>query len=246
MRLLCLDLSTKTGWSIIEDNAKLIEFGNIKKKIEGDETSSDYPNNYIKMAKDISFDVIQLIKKFHPDYIIIEETNKGKNRYSQKALEFIHFAVNDILYACPFKCPIVYLDTSEWRYLLNLSLNKDQRKTNKEIKLQRDNVRTLLERQFDQDHPQSYSLACAHKKKRDRNFAIKEYMKIRTEWVNEKLRSFRSKVDGKVVGKINMKTLSVEYVNNELGTKFKKKDNDITDSICLGLAYQKKLLNNNV
>jgi hypothetical protein len=40
-----------------------------------------------------------------------------------------------------------------------------------------------------------------------------------------------------VRGKVGWKHLSVRYVNEKYGTKFLMKDNDITDSICLALAY---------
>jgi hypothetical protein len=40
-----------------------------------------------------------------------------------------------------------------------------------------------------------------------------------------------------VKGKKTWKHLSVEFVNQKYNKQFKQKDNDITDSICLALAY---------
>jgi hypothetical protein len=40
-----------------------------------------------------------------------------------------------------------------------------------------------------------------------------------------------------VKGKVNWKHLSVRFVNEKYNTSFKMKDNDVADSICLGLAY---------
>ena len=242
MKLLCLDLSTKTGWSLIDDG-KLIKYGNVVHKIDGDEKDIYYPMNYISTAKMIAKDIVSIIMENTPDIIIIEETNKGKNRYSQKILEFIHYAVNTSFVHCPRKIIVKYLDTSEWRALLDLSLSKDQRGQNKEVYKQRNDVRKELETQFDNNNYQHLSLINSCIKKRKKNKELKEYVKIRKDWVTEKLRPFRSKLDGKMIGKINMKTLSVNYVNNHFNMKFKKKDNDITDSICLGLAFIKKVAN---
>lgn len=55
------------------------------------------------------------------------------------------------------------------------------------------------------------------------------------------MRSYRVKDShNKVVGKVDFKALSVELVNNHFNLSFKKKDNDIADSICLGLAFFSK------
>jgi Holliday junction resolvasome RuvABC endonuclease subunit len=239
LRLLCLDLSTNSGWALLVDE-KLSIYGNIRHKVEGDHESLNYPMNYIDMACAVAWDVYQLAIKHNPDFIIIEETNKGKNRYSQKQLEFIHFAVNARLNHENFKEVVKYIDTSEWRKLLGLSLDKEQRQSNNEVKRQRGEVKRELENQYDRDHTQVYSIACAHIKKLERRRAIKAYMLEREKWVKEKLRPFRSKIDGKVAGKIGVKNLSVDFVNEMFSLKLKKKDNDIADAICLGVAYQKK------
>jgi Holliday junction resolvasome RuvABC endonuclease subunit len=241
LRLLCLDLSTNAGWALIDDG-KLCKFGNIRHKVIGTEEDTSYPRNYLKMAQDISQECWQLAAETLPDFIIIEETNKGKNRYWQKQLEFIHYAVND-----KFKHSEVnrirYIDTSEWRKLLGLHLDKDQRTRNNEVQKQRVDLMKELIRQYDFDHQQESYLIANIKGKRDQKKAQKEYWDKRTEWVKEKLRPFRSKIDGKVAGKIGVKNLSVNYVNEFYNLKFKKKDNDIADAICLGLAYIKKCSN---
>jgi Holliday junction resolvasome RuvABC endonuclease subunit len=241
LRLLCLDLSTNAGWALIDDG-KLLKFGNIRHKVIGTEEDPSYPRNYLKMAQQISSECWTLAEQTLPDLIIIEETNKGKNRYWQKQLEFIHYAVND-----KFKHSEVnrirYIDTSEWRKLLGLHLDKDQRTTNNVIKSQRDEVRDNLIGLYNKDHEQEMNLILSIPKKMARNRAYKKYLADREVWVKEKLRPFRSKIDGKVAGKIGVKNLSVNYVNEFYHLKFKKKDNDIADAICLGLAYIKKCSN---
>lgn len=241
MKLLCLDLSTCSGWSVLIDG-NLSQFGTIKHKVVGDETSENYPMNFIEMSDGFAIDVHQLIDKYKPDVIVIEETNKGKNRFSQKQLEFIHYAVNDEIFNMSFKGKVHYLDTSEWRTLLGLSLDKDQRKMNTGLRKQRSDVADRLGHEYDMINGGElrHHITIVHAGKREQNRLQKEYNIKKEKWIASMLKPFRSKVEGKVVGKITMKTLSVEHVNTVFNTKFKKKDNDITDSICLGLAYQKK------
>lgn len=223
------------------EDEKLIKFGNIRHKVEGDETHEVYPANFRDMAEAVARDVMKLALDHKPDFIIIEETNKGKNRYSQKQLEFIHYAVNAELVRVGFIYKIRYLDTSEWRKLLGIGLDKDQRQHNNEVKKQRVALMKELIAQYDRDHTQERYLIGTIKGKRDQKKADKEYMNKRVEWVKEKMRPFRSKIDGKVAGKIGVKNLSVELVNELFDLKFKKKDNDIADAICLGVAYLKKI-----
>ncbi len=236
MKILSLDLSTKSGWSII-DNGKLICYGLVVSKIEGDSFSNDYPHNYIRAAKQMAVDLKEIAIKNKPDYIVIEETNKGKNRFSQKCLEFIHYAINE-----SFGCKVHYIDTSEWRSLLEISLDKEQRSDNKEIKQARDEM-----------FNQIYNDECSHYKpildfklaslikKREITKAQKTFNIEMIQRTKIRMRSFRFKVEGKVKGKIDAKTLSVNYVNEYFNLNFKKKDNDVADSICLGLAFIKKL-----
>jgi hypothetical protein len=157
-------------------DSKLTDYGNIKHKVEGDHESPSYPRNYILMANNIARECWNLIYKCNPDFIIIEETNKGKNRYWQKQLEFIHYAVNAIIQNNQIGNNVRYIDTSEWRKLLGLHLDKEDRQHNNEVKRQRSEVRKQFETLYDQDHSQEYSLACAHPKKLARNRAIKEYL----------------------------------------------------------------------
>lgn len=236
MKLLCLDLSTKSGWSVLEGE-NLIQYGNIISKVSGDETSSTYPMNFISMAKDLAVQVQILINQHQPSVVIIEETNKGKNRYSQKQLEFIHFAVNERISGTPVR----YLDTSEWRTLLGLSLDKGQRKVNTELNKMRNDFTEVLSQEYDSVHGGDLRRVLSlYPGKREQNRVQKEYNIQKLKWIKGKMKSFRTKKEGKVVGKVTVKTLSVQYVNQVFNTKFKQKDNDITDSICLGLAYQKK------
>lgn len=245
MKLLCLDLSTNAGWALL-NQGQLIKFGNIRYKVVGDHECPSYPRNYIKMANDIASECWNLIYEHNPDFVIVEETNKGKNRYWQKQLEFIHFAFNSIVQKNQIGNNVRYIDTSEWRSLLGLKIDKEQRAQNNEVKKQREDLRSQLEAEYDKDHSQNLGLINQIPKVLARKRAQKDYLAKREEWVKEKIKPFRSKINGKATGKIGVKNLSVDYVNGYFHTQFKKKDNDIADAICLGLAFEKKIsLSNN-
>lgn len=112
------------------DGGKLIRYG----KITADEglyrhALVDY--NYFITARNIATKIMTLSSEFKPDRIVIEQTNQGRNRNSQKMLEFIHFAVLAVFYAHGYDKQIYYVDTSAWRKTLGLKLTKEQRVHNK-------------------------------------------------------------------------------------------------------------------
>lgn len=55
--------------------------------------------------------------------------------------------------------------------------------------------------------------------------------------VNKAKRDGKSKKELGLVGKVNQKHLSVSYSNDKYGLELLKKDDDVSDSICLGCAY---------
>ena len=130
MKILGLDISTKTGYALLCDGV-LTEHGLIR----CDETVSDpllVPDyKYIQRSKDIAEKIHRLVCKHMPDYIYLEATNAGRFRGSQKQLEFLHYSILDKLQQCCRKAESVrYIDTSAWRSLLGIRLNKDQKKHN--------------------------------------------------------------------------------------------------------------------
>jgi Holliday junction resolvasome RuvABC endonuclease subunit len=76
--------------------------------------------------------VTKVVQETNPDIIVIEETNLGRNRYSQKILEFLH---HDILLwlKCNKNIPVKYVSTSSWRKSLKLFLTKDDKKNNTKV-----------------------------------------------------------------------------------------------------------------
>lgn len=137
MNVLVLDLSTSTGFSVQKhdgSNVTLIAHGTLvnDKIIEG---FGEYPFNYLRAARNVA-DLIrdELLSKYKPDVIVIEETNGGgrhSNRYTQKILEFIHYAVLDML---QFQVErVVYINTSDWRKSVKSHLSKEDKKINSKI-----------------------------------------------------------------------------------------------------------------
>jgi Holliday junction resolvasome RuvABC endonuclease subunit len=132
VKILGLDISTKTGYAVIQDGV-LIKCG--LKQVP--------PLDIVNLAEDFSIlhraksmaDLIELIVTEHrPDQILIEQTNLGRNRTDQKKLEFIHCMVLDKLTDLGVAHVVSYVDTSQWRSLLQIKLSKEQRAHNKAVK----------------------------------------------------------------------------------------------------------------
>jgi hypothetical protein len=130
-RVLCLDVSTKTGWSLglaSDSDYKLVEYGAIP-KVERPELL--YPEDYVRWAERCASHVIAMIQKHMPDVIVIEETTSGsKSNFSQKILEFIHFII--ARYIVENKLRVRYLMTGEWRSAVGAKMTKEESKKNKE------------------------------------------------------------------------------------------------------------------
>ena len=134
MRVLGLDMSSKTGYAFL-DNEKLSSYGLIQ--AFKDDSLYDLVEDYKYMgaAKEIARDINNLFEDSgEPDFVCIEQTNKGRDRNSQKYLEFIHFAVLDLLKVRGMERRVRYIDTSFWRRALKISLSKEQRAHNKLVK----------------------------------------------------------------------------------------------------------------
>lgn len=139
MRILALDYSTHAGWAFFEQSegspAELQKHGTLHAgcalKDAGDR---EYPWNYLALAEHQAAQVhMELIEKFNPHVIVIEETNGSKNRYTQKLLEFLHaILLDDINNAFP-SVKVVYVNTNDWRSNLGIWLTKEQKRNNAKL-----------------------------------------------------------------------------------------------------------------
>lgn len=228
-----LDLSTSTGISVFSEGA-LTDYVNVVRKVKGSPKTSAYPMNYIEMAEELAFKIVECVIAYSPDYIVIEETNKGKERYRQKQLEFIHSAVIRHLHLKELSDKIRYIDSSAWRSILGLSLDSDQRSSNKARKKERDEKRDGIREGIKAGFQSQIDTEIQGLKKRATNKILKQWDKKIEELVGKEMRKFRSSI--KVV---DQKTLSVDYVNEVFKLGFKRSQNDIADSICVVYSFIK-------
>lgn len=134
MKVLALDLSTKTGFALF-DGDQLIEKGLIRVEVKAfnvndhPEKQKYYPGNILDAAHHVGFMVSELYFRVRPDHIVIENTVRGRNRHTQRLLEFIHKSVLDELRS--IKAPFSYMDPSEWRFVLGLRLSIPDKQKNK-------------------------------------------------------------------------------------------------------------------
>jgi hypothetical protein len=127
MLVLALDASTNTGWAVFDHQGNLIKYGVLTAKAEDFNVNNDphksplYPYNIVTASDHMGLLIRALYDDIPADYIVIENTNKGKNRHTQRQLEFIHKAILDEFQDVNDK--IVYLDTSYWRALNNFKID---------------------------------------------------------------------------------------------------------------------------
>lgn len=147
MRVLALDISTNTGWALLEG-----EMGQIPRIVETGTISNDkpvsdfgeFPWNTVLAAESIASRLLGLIHRTVTlDFIVIEQTNKpGRfgNRYSQKLLEFIHcLLLSDLKEMVKFKSidrplQVVYVNTSDWRRIVGANLTKADKALNVKVR----------------------------------------------------------------------------------------------------------------
>jgi len=130
MKVVSLDLSNSTGYAILVDGS-LAGHGVVKSTSPA-EVFRCHDYSYIERAKSVSALCKELILKEKPDMIAIEQTNKSKSRFTQKQLEFIHYAVLEDLRE--FKDSVVYIDTGAWRRGLGIVSTKEDAKHNALVK----------------------------------------------------------------------------------------------------------------
>jgi hypothetical protein len=167
--------------------------------------------------------MIEIVKETHPDVIVIEEINKtgGRfgSRHSQKLLDNLHCMFIDAMVNENLRNKIVYVNTSDWRSKLNLSVAKTKKMAKPFLK-----ELARLKSEF--------SRAKGHDKKK---------LKTTIDSLKKDLK------DKCIHGKIDKKSISVAYVNITFNLAFNKSNNDVSDAICLCEAFEKgvKTLTNN-
>ena len=139
MKVLALDISTKTGWALLEGGPGLVptllDRGTLtlSRKVQG-YGGHPYPVSHLLATSDMASDIAGLWVQHRPDTIVIEETNGSKNRYTQKILEWIHFAVCFHWHRDSRHTPLHYINTSDWRKVVGAVLTKEDKKLNAKVR----------------------------------------------------------------------------------------------------------------
>lgn len=136
MGLLALDVSTKPGWAFFKQK-ELVRYGTIFADREAKDFSVPYPFNFVYLAE---YTVTRLVKEvidpcieesIEPLVVVIEETNPGKNVYSQKKLEFIHYALAKAL--AHRRIFPKYIRDGAWKNVVGARQNPEEKKLNSRI-----------------------------------------------------------------------------------------------------------------
>ena len=129
-KILGLDLASRTGYALF-DGRVLVDFGYFK-EIETPFSKAfpggkDHPWDLLKVVEDtiegITNGLLLLEQQYGSFEIVIEQTNKSRNRFSQKLLEWLHYDLCKFLKGTSIK--VHYIDTSAWRKTLNIRLDKE-------------------------------------------------------------------------------------------------------------------------
>lgn len=127
-RWISLDISTNTGFTIFAKNAAkdsngyiIDSYGLINAKITDYKSDikkySDFPDiypvNFLYTSMVLAKEIRTLIREEKIEYVVIEHTEKGKQRLSQRTLEWFHFAICNML--LEIEVPFKYLLVSDWR-----------------------------------------------------------------------------------------------------------------------------------
>jgi len=230
--ILALDLSTSTGWATLKDGLPM-EWGRIQ--IEPKQIPLRYPYNYVTCAREIGKSVLAVYTKYQPHQVVIEETNRAgrfTSRYSQKLLEFIHYAVVTEL---PIN-KINYMDTSQWRKVSQATLSQEQIRKNKEFTDAKDLAFFELKVRYAASLKQTQTTEHVGPKAKD--MSKKKIDKEADKLARQDMRSVKGHHLGKDA-KVTFKHVSVSRVNELFGLTFELKDNDITDAILVGYGYHK-------
>lgn len=144
-RVLSLDLSTKTGYSllVLTDKEMTLEaYGQIDKIPCPDE--EPYPGSYVTWAYQCFEKVEELIEWLKPDVLVIEEVTRSKNALTQKILDYLHFLVSKLIQETGIKN--IWYQTGEWRKEVGSYMNKTEKEQNKYVKDYKDKTGKKLAR----------------------------------------------------------------------------------------------------
>ena len=122
--MLSLDTSSsKTGWAIFE-NAKYKTSGVIN--FDTNECKKKYKGNSEQRLEDMCLAIINLLKEYKPDIIVIEKLNVGRNMVAVRHLAKVIGVV--YCYSILNDCFYYEIQASQWRSQIGIQSTKKDRK----------------------------------------------------------------------------------------------------------------------
>ena len=136
--LISLDLSsTCTGWALFNfDSVKLLDSGVIKGSVAGLSKMNALHAKLVRIEK-MAAAIRQVVAKYDPQIIVIEEIAGSKNRLSQKTLDFLHHMVLHFLCEWVVEDKIYFQDvggSEGWRTFLDIRLSNEDKKLNQKAR----------------------------------------------------------------------------------------------------------------
>lgn len=139
-----VDLSAHCGWAVLkryeDGKIELVECGQIDVTVENFDVNKDpnlqsgYPWNIITAAKRMAEKCMETSYPYMADQWVLENTVKGRNRHTQRLLEWYHYALlEEVQRHKGLDGKLVYMDPSQWRKILDLRLSKDQKRSNAKL-----------------------------------------------------------------------------------------------------------------
>jgi hypothetical protein len=136
MRILCLDLSTHTGYAVFDGEMGSKPTRVTSGTIDLDKTIHSfgpYPHSYRKCTDYMAALIYMRVAPYKVERIVVEEINSGRDRYVQKLLENIHTSSLTHFDGFMPHAQIVYLNSDGadgWRTNIGLTLSKEQKRAN--------------------------------------------------------------------------------------------------------------------
>jgi len=123
-KIIALDISTNTGYAIFEDD-KLIAYDVFTIKVVNykadvkcfSDFPKEYPDNFLLTAQKLADGCMKVIQEHQITKVIIEHPEAGKQRLSQRLLEWTHYAL--VLRLKEAGLDYRYLLVHDWRCQVN-------------------------------------------------------------------------------------------------------------------------------
>ena len=149
IKMISLDTSsTKTGWAYFE-NGKYVESNVIN--LNDRECQKKYKDNSDKRIEDMCLHIIDLLKKYEPNIIVLEKLNVGRNMVAVRCLSKIIGVV--YCYSILNNCFYYEIQASQWRS--QIGIQGKNRKRDEYKKLAIEYVKNALDIEVTDDEADS-------------------------------------------------------------------------------------------